>query len=231
MKHVADPYEKEMEEGTRASKDYSHIQLDSLVFLKKLGEGQFGRVYLVRESKGSNNIYALKCIKKQQVVDSKMEKIILEEKRILERINFPLTVGFVRSFKDSHFIYLLMEYIKGSELFDVIREIGILSKQVGRFYLGCLLLSLEYLHLKNIIYRDLKPENVMVDDDGYLKLIDMGTAKQLTQEKGFRTFTIIGTPHYMAPEVMQGKGYSLPVDLWSLGVLLFEFLCGALPFG
>ena len=89
---------------------------------------------------------------------------------------------------------------------------------------------MEYLHLKNIVYRDLKPENVMVESDGYLKLIDMGTAKQLTQDKGFRTFTIIGTPHYMAPEVMKGKGYSFAVDIWSLGILLYEFMCGQLPF-
>lgn len=84
--------------------------------------------------------------------------------------------------------------------------------------------------MKNIIYRDLKPENVMVENDGYLKLIDMGTAKQLTQDKGFRTFTIIGTPHYMAPEVMKGKGYSFAVDIWSIGILLYEFMCGQLPF-
>lgn len=90
---------------------------------------------------------------------------------------------------------------------------------------------MEYLHIRNIIYRDLKPENVMVEADGYLRLIDMGTAKQLKQNSGFRTFTIIGTPHYMAPEVMQGKGYSFSVDIWSLGVLLYEFFCGHLPFG
>jgi cGMP-dependent protein kinase len=123
-----------------------------------------------------------------------------------------------------------MEYVKGFELFDIIREIGILSKGIGRFYMSSLVLSIEYLHLKNIIYRDLKPENVMVENDGHLKLIDMGTAKKLTSNKGFRTFTMIGTPHYMAPEVMQGKGYSFAADIWSLGVVMYEFLCGELPF-
>lgn len=145
-------------------------------------------------------------------------------------ISFPMMLSFVKSFKDAQHIYFLLEYIKGSELFDVIREIGVLKKAVGRFYISSLILSVEYLHMKNIIYRDLKPENVMVESDGYLKLIDMGTAKELKQNKGFRTFTIIGTPHYMAPEVMQGKGYTFAVDIWSLGVLLYEFVCGSLPF-
>jgi cGMP-dependent protein kinase len=123
-----------------------------------------------------------------------------------------------------------MEYVKGFELFDIIREIGIVPKVTGRFYMSSLVLSIEYIHLKNIIYRDLKPENVMVENDGHLKLIDMGTAKKLTSNKGFRTFTMIGTPHYMAPEVMHGKGYTFAADIWSLGVVLYEFLCGELPF-
>lgn len=126
---------------------------------------------------------------------------------------------------------MITEYINGSELFDVIREIGLLSKVVARFYLTSLILCIEYLHLKAIIYRDLKPENIMVERDGYLKLIDMGTAKELKQNNGFRTFTIIGTPHYMAPEVMLGKGYSFSVDVWAIGVIFYEFICGQLPFG
>ena len=101
--------------------DYSHIKLESLIHVRKLGEGQFGKVFLVKESQTSNNLYALKCIKKNEVVENKMEKIILSEKHILEIVNFPLMVTFMRSFKDSHYTYLLMEYIKGSELFEIIR--------------------------------------------------------------------------------------------------------------
>lgn len=136
-------------------------------------------------------------------------------------MNSPFLLRFYRSFKDSSFIYFLTEYIKGCELFDTIREIGLLSRTIAKFYIASLMLCIEYLHIRNIIYRDLKPENVMVESDGYLRLIDMGTAKQLKQNSGFRTFTIIGTPHYMAPEVMQGKGYSFSVDIWSIGVLLY----------
>ena len=92
-----------------------------------------------------------------------------------------------------------------------------------------MILSIEYLHSLHIIYRDIKPENIMVDLDGYAKLIDMGTAKRLTVEN-LRTFTIIGTPHYLAPEIIQGRGYSFPVDIWSIGICLFEFMSGAVPF-
>lgn len=94
-------------------------------------------------------------------------------------------------------------------MFDVIREMPMLNKSIVRYYFGCIFLSIEYLHANNIIYRDLKPENSVIDSKGKAYLIDMGTAKELTQEGCFRTFTIIGTPHYMAPEVFEGKGYSL----------------------
>ncbi len=118
------------------------------------------------------------------------------------------------------------------ELFDAIREIGLLGTYDSQFYISQLILSVEYLHSQKIIYRDIKPENIMVDQKGYLKLIDMGTAKVLSVNYGVsRTFTIIGTPHYMAPEIINGKGYSLFIDLWSIGVCLYEFMCGYVPFG
>lgn len=114
---------------------------------------------------------------------------------------------FYKSLKDENFIYFLVEYIKGMELFDVIRDIGLLNTYDSQFYIASLLLCMEYLHSHHIVYRDIKPENIMVDHHGYIRLIDMGTAKIL-KNKG-RTFTIIGTPHYMAPEILNGKGIQL----------------------
>lgn len=97
-----------------------------------------------------------------------------------------------------------------------------------------MILSLEYLHSKSIIYRDIKPENIMVDHTGYLFLIDMGAAKLLnpnsSKKSVARTFTIIGTPHYMAPEIIKGKGYTYSADLWSVGICLYEFMCGMVPY-
>ena len=129
-----------------------------------------------------------------------------------------------------------MEFIQGLELFEVIRTEGILPLEQTRFYSAILVNAFESIHLKKIIYRDLKPENVMVCADGYLKLIDMGTCKLMKEKtttslNSGKSFTIIGTPNYMAPEIISGKGYSYSADLWALGVLIFELLVGYVPFG
>lgn len=117
------------------------------------------------------------------------------------------------------------------EFFEVLKEIGLLSTFDCQFYVANIILILEYLHSNYIMVRDVKPENFMVDSKGYLKLINLSTAKILKPEQGSRTNTIISTPHYMAPEIIVGKGYNHLVDLWALGVCLFEFMCGYLPFG
>jgi cGMP-dependent protein kinase len=174
----------------------------------------------------------LKCIRKSQIVKQNLEKYLNHEKQVCEMVDFPFCMRFLKTFKDDHHIFFLLEYIKGLELFDAIREIGLLGTYDSQFYISQMILSIEYLHNQKIIYRDIKPENIMVDEKGYIKLIDMGTAKILSVNYGVsRTFTIIGTPHYMAPEIINGKGYSLFIDLWSIGICLFEFMCGYVPFG
>ncbi|CAD8067231.1 unnamed protein product [Paramecium primaurelia] len=215
------------EEGQKKDQ-YDHFKLDELISIKKLGQGQFGNVYLVHNKIDKKN-YALKCISKAQIIEQNLEKHLAQEKQTLQTANFPLIMHFVKSFQDKNYIYFLEEYIKGMELFDVIREIGLLNTYDSQFYIGSLILCMEYLHLNNIIYRDIKPENIMVDDKGFMKLIDLGTAKNLKNKNG-RTHTIIGTPHYMAPEILSGKGYTYSVDLWSIGICLYEFMCGNVPY-
>ncbi|KRX06681.1 Protein kinase-like domain [Pseudocohnilembus persalinus] len=213
----------------KALKQYENWTLDEFVFIKKLGFGMFGSVYLVKHKK-SKGYQALKTISKAQVVEQNLERHLLQEKQVLEQVDFPFIMQYCRSFKDEFNVYFLVEFISGMELFDVIRDIGLLKSYDSQFYVGSLLLCMEYLHTNSIIYRDIKPENIMVDDEGYLRLIDMGTAKILKRGKGGRTFTIIGTPHYMAPEILTGKGYSYSVDLWSIGICLYEFMIGYVPF-
>ena len=120
-----------------------------------------------------------------------------------------------------------MDYLKGKELFYVIRDIGILNKIQAQFYIGSIMLAVQYLHERNILFRDIKPENIIVLENGYIKLIDFGTAKELKD----KTKSIIGTPQYMAPEVILGDLYSFEIDYWSIGVCLYELCCGILPFG
>lgn len=116
-------------------------------------------------------------------------------------------------------------------MFDAINSKLPLSEGETKFMASQLFLVIEHLHSNRIIYRDLKPENVMLTMDGYLTLVDMGTAKKLTIQQRYRTSTIIGTPHYMAPEIILGKGYTFSVDWWSFGIMIYEMLSGKLPYG
>lgn len=206
-----------------------YLKLEDLQLIKKLGSGQFGVVYLVRHA---NSHFALKCVDKAQIISCKLERQIVHEKEALQRCDHPFLLNYCRSFKDDRFVYFLTEFINGLELFDVIRDMGLLSCLDARFYIASMMLALEYLHQRDIVYRDLKPENAIIDSVGYLKLIDMGTCKHINSKAAsFKTFTIIGTPHYMAPEVLAGKGYSFNCDIWSLGVCAYELICGNVPFG
>ena len=202
------------------------IQLEDLYFYKSLGVGTYGLVSLVKNKK-NNYFYAIKNISKKQILSCKLMNNIEMEKSILLKIDHPFIVKLVKTLKDEKYIYYLMDYLKGKELFSVIRDIGLLNKEQAQFYIASVILAVNYLHQKKIIFRDIKPENIMVLENGYIKLIDFGTAKELRD----KTNSIIGTPHYMAPEVILGDLYSFEIDYWSIGICLYEFCCGILPFG
>lgn len=123
--------------------------------------------------------------------------------------------------RDDSCIYMLFEYVCGGELFSYLRNAGRFSTSTGNFYSSEIVLALEYLHSKSIVYRDLKPENLLLDKDGHLKITDFGFAKKLTD----RTWTLCGTPEYLAPEIIQSKGHNKAVDWWALGELLRVNIC------
>ena len=201
------------------------ITLDQLTYLTKLGSGSYGNVSLVKSTK-KNFFYAIKNISNKQILYTQLHKNLELERGILLRVDHPFIVKLVKTLKDDKFIYFLMDYIKGKELFDIIRDIGLLNKTQTLFYGASIMLAVRYLHQRKFVFRDIKPENVMVLENGYIKIIDFGTAKQVEN----KTKTTLGTPHYMAPEMILGKGYSFEVDYWAIAVCMYEFICGELPF-
>ena len=202
------------------------VQLNDLVYYMKLGSGSYGNVSLVKSSK-NKFFYAIKNISCKQILYGQLHTNLELERSILVKIDHPFIVKLVKTMKDKNYVYFLMDYIKGKELFDVIRDIGLLNKFQTQFYGASIMLAVQYLHERKFIYRDIKPENIMVLGNGFIKLIDFGTAKAISE----RTKTIIGTPHYMAPEVILGEGYSFKVDFWSIAICMYEFMCGGVPFG
>lgn len=205
---------------------YEDVRLEDLKCLKQIGTGATCAVFLV-EHQTRQTRYALKRVPKRH---NKIPAAVMRESELLKENRHPFIMRLVNLYETPQYAYMLTELITGGELHAAIRSIPTtLSRTQTQFYVGSLVLVLEELLERNIVFRDLKPENVMLDHQGYLKLIDFGIAKKF-EENQSRTFTMIGTPHYMAPETMLGKGYGSEVDIWALGIVCFELSCGYLPF-
>lgn len=183
------------------------IKLTDLKVIRSIGKGMFGIVFLVMH-KINRNLYALKTVERKKIERFSITSNLILERKILNQLDHVMILKLVKTYKDEKRLYFLTEFVRGMDLFDVLRKQILLNDIASRFYTACLILVLEYLHEREIIYRDLKPENVIIDDEGYPKLIDFGTAKVING----RTYTLVGTPHYMAPEVILGKGYSVTAD-------------------
>mmetsp|Transcript_39418 Transcript_39418/g.109642 ORF Transcript_39418/g.109642 Transcript_39418/m.109642 type:complete len:366 (-) Transcript_39418:187-1284(-) len=192
-----------------------------------VGTGTFGRVRVVK-IKGSpdRTPMALKIMKKSEVIRLKQVEHVKAEVGILARIEHPFIVNLLAKFQDDKRLFLLLEFVNGGELFSHLRKQGRLPDPDAKFYAGEIVLAFAYLHSRNIIYRDLKPENLLIDCEGHMKITDFGFAKEVED----RTWTLCGTPEYLAPEIIQSKGHGRAVDWWALGILIFEMLAGYPPF-
>lgn len=199
--------------------------LKDFEILRTLGTGSFGRVHLVR-SRHNQRFYAVKVLRKAKVVRMKQIAHTNAERRTLKRINFPFFIRLWGTFQDANNLFMVMDYIEGGELFSLLRRSRRFPGPVAKFYASEVVLALEYLHSLNIIYRDLKPENILIDKTGHVKIADFGFSKEVTDV----TWTLCGTPDYIAPEVVASKPYNKSVDWWSLGILIFEMLTGYTPF-
>ncbi|KAH7019174.1 kinase-like domain-containing protein [Ilyonectria destructans] len=221
------------------------FQLSDFRRVRTLGTGTFARVCLVRPAASAHipldhqlnpEVYALKILRKPEVVRLKQIDHVRHERAILADIaGHPFITHLLASFADHDSLYMLLDYVPGGELFTYLRKLRRFDEPVARFYAAEIVLVLEFLHEQQggVAYRDLKPENLLLDQDGHIKLVDFGFAKRLGNREDNRpveTYTLCGTPEYLAPEVIQNKGHTGAVDWWALGILMYEFLTGYPPF-
>jgi len=205
----------------------NRVTLDDFEILKVLGRGAFGKVMLV-EKKDNKQVYALKSMHKEDIIDKDQIEHTKTERFVLEKSKSPFLVSLEYAFQTPSKVFFVMKFMKGGELFQHLKIAKRFEEERAKFYVAEILLALEYLHNLGVIYRDLKPENVLMDEDGHICLTDFGMAKQL--RKGELTYSFVGTPEYLAPEIVRGEGHGQPADWWALGILTYEMMVGLPPF-
>jgi len=203
------------------------VNLADFQMTRTLGVGSFGRVKFAKW-KQDGKYYAVKFMKKHEIIKLKQVDHINNEKRLMAQIDYPFVVNMMGYAKDDRFVYIIMECIGVGELFTHLRRARKFSDEISKFYGAQTAGAFAHCHSKNIIHRDLKPENILMCQNGYSKLTDFGFAKII--EPGTRTYTLCGTPEYIAPEVLLNKGHGKPVDWWTLGILIYEMIVGQPPF-
>ncbi|KAI9178939.1 hypothetical protein H9P43_005601 [Blastocladiella emersonii ATCC 22665] len=211
--------------STRSRARSQRATIDDFEFHRVLGKGKYGKVLLCSH-KVSRKVFAIKVIQK----DPESEDTARTESEILRSIKHPFIVGLHFAFQNHERLYLVMEYVNGGELFFHLSQSGRFPEKRAKYYAAEVILALQCLHGKGIVYRDLKLENILLDKDGHIKIADFGLSRMSTKDEQDRTFSMAGTLEYFAPEVIEGVNYSFPADWWAFGVILFELLCGYHPF-
>lgn len=203
------------------------VCLDDFSLVQTVGKGSFGRVIQVRK-KDTGKIYAMKVLKKEQVIKRKQFEHTMAERRILEDIDHPFIVSLRFAFQTTQKLFMVFDFFNGGELFHYLSKTGRFGEERAKLYSAEILLGLEHVHSLNIIYRDLKPENLLLDSDGHIRITDFGLSKENVFDDSVKSFC--GTPEYLAPEVLRRQKYGKAVDWWSLGTLLYEMIAGLPPF-
>ncbi|KAI8887350.1 camp-dependent protein kinase 3 [Backusella circina FSU 941] len=222
---IAEMYIKPSERIINIKKNRVKLSLDDFIIKETIGTGSFARVHLT-QCKKDEKFYAIKAISKKDLVTKRQVEHGNNEREIMSLVSHPFLVNLHGTFQTESHVFLVMDYVPGGELFRVIKHFKILKEEDAKFYAAQVTLAIEYLHNLDITYRDLKPENILIDEFGYIKVTDFGFAKKVTDI----TWTVCGTPDYLAPEIIRSQGYNKAVDWWSLGVLIFEMLTGHPPF-
>lgn len=207
------------------------VSMSDFKLLKVLGRGSFGKVMQVQKIT-DGKVYAMKILKKRAIMARNQVEHTKAERRILETIHHPFLMRLRYAFQNKEKLYFVLDYYNGGELFFHLKNRKKFSEETARIYIGEIALALGELHSHGIIYRDLKPENVLLDEQGHVCLTDFGLAKDL--KPGEKAHTFCGTPEYLAPEIVTeivtGAGHDKAVDWWSLGILLYELTVGIPPF-
>jgi serine/threonine protein kinase len=229
-----------VEEQEVAVKDEIRIPFDDLEMISVVGQGTFGAVYIASSKHDPGTAYALKRMSKDSIVDRENEKRVLIERNALQAVrgcNHIITL--MGTYQDADCIYFLTECVQGGNLISYMIDRDILTNSEACFYTYNVAVALEHIHSKGYIHRDVKPENCLIDKDGYIKLCDFGMAKRLPatvkMPKGGTevvtlAFTMCGTPEFMAPEFVLSTGYDKAVDIWALGCIMVEMYSGRGPF-
>lgn len=204
------------------------MTVDDFELMVVVGKGSFGKVMQVRK-KDTGKIYAMKVLKKETLVKRQQVAHTRTERQVLAQIDHPFIVSIRYAFQTDAKLYMILDFFNGGELFYHLKNEGRFTEDRVRFYAAQIALALECLHKKNIVYRDLKPENVLLDSEGNIRITDFGLSKS-SMESDTLTHTFCGTPEYLAPEVLQGRGHTRSVDWWSYGTLLYEMMTGLPPF-
>jgi len=208
-------------------------QLDDFTLVKVLGKGSYGKVMLVtrdqEKTEGKPPLYAMKMLRKENIVKRNQVEHTRAERNVLETVCHPFIVTLCYAFQTPKKLYLVMEYCPGGELFFHLSRAGCFSEGRTRFYVAEVTSSIAYLHRMSVIYRDLKPENLLIDVEGHCKVTDFGLSKEGIEDN-HSAMTMCGTPEYLAPEILDKRGHGKAVDWYSVGALTYEMLTGLPPF-
>ena len=213
-----------------SNRKYADIELKDLQRIETLGVGGFGRVELVQHKSRREMTFALKYLKKVDMVHQGQVEHVFNEKNIQISCESVFIVRMYKTFKDHKYLYFLMESCLGGDLWTYLQKQKgrRVSEKAAQFFAACILEAISYLHDRDRVYRDLKPENMLLDVNGYVKLTDFGFAKDIGPRG--KTFTFAGTPEYVAPEIVYNRGHDKAVDYWAFGIFVYELLVGKTPF-